>query len=164
MLPLRSLPLGGPRRLDPPYTLDERLDRQLGECRRSHQPLGLLSLAIDRIAGADGPASPAQQEAVMVEIGQRLHGRLRSTDHVLWQGEREFVVTLPGARRDGVQAVQQRLTQHLGGAYRIGQDLLMVTVQVGSACYPAAGTSAAALLATAQASRQGPEGLRRARR
>lgn len=100
----------------------------------------------------------------MLEVGQRLRGRVRSTDHVLWAGEREFVVTLPATRLDGALTVQRRLAQHLSGAYRIEPELVIVSLRVGCACYPAAGASAAQLLAAAQVARDGPTGLRSVRR
>lgn len=162
MLQHRTLSLAAPGGQEPHHGLDGQLDRQLGECRRSHEPLGLLSIVIDRIAGADGVPSIAHQDAVMVEVGQRLRSRLRATDQVMWQGEREFVVTLPATQLDGVQAVQQRLTQHLGGAYRIEQALLIVSLRVGSACYPTAGATAGQLLAAAVAARS--SSLRNSRR
>lgn len=99
-----------------------------------------------------------------MEMEQRLHSRLRCTDQALWHGEREVMVTLPATRLDGVQAVQQRLAQHLGGAYRIEQALLIVSVRVGSACHPAAGDTATLLLAAARAAREGLQGVRSSRR
>lgn len=137
--------------------LDGSIERHLGECRRFHQPLGLLSMIIDGVISADDGPAPASAlvEAAMLEFGQRLRSRVRGTDHVLWQGDREYVVTLPDTRVDGTLTAQRRLAQHLSGAYRVGTELLIVSLSIGCAWYPAIGDTGAQLLAAAKAARDG---------
>lgn len=131
-----------------------RIDRQLAVCRRFQQPLVVLSIAVDGIGISNGRPVPDRLAGVALEFGRRLRMRVRATDSVLWPGGREFVVLLADSHRDGLATVQGRLAAALGGPYRLGPDLLDVTLVLGSAWFPGHADSAAELLRLAESSRQ----------
>lgn len=139
------LPSTGPGQI--PFST--RIDRHLADCRRHGQQLAVLAIGIDSIDTLDGQSAPGLESGVVLEFGHRLRSRVRSTDVVVWLGGREHGVVLLDCRRDGALAVQRRLSLALGGLYRLGPELLAVTLSLGCACYPASGDSGAPLLAAA---------------
>lgn len=131
------------------------IDRQLADCRRYGQQLAVLTMGIDSINTIDGQPAPGLESGVVLEFGHRLRSRVRGTDVVVRLGGRDHGVVLLDCRREGARAVQQRLSMALGGLYRLGPDLLAVTLSVGCACFPASGGDGAQLLAAALDSRTG---------
>jgi diguanylate cyclase (GGDEF)-like protein len=127
-----------------------RIERCIADSRRRREQISVLSIAVDGVTTMEGQvAGAALRDSVDSEIGHRLRSRVRSTDEVLHTGELEFGVILPNTGRDGALVVQARLSQVLGGLYRLGPDLVAVTLNIGFASFPAAGQGGAALLAAA---------------
>jgi diguanylate cyclase (GGDEF)-like protein len=136
----------------------ERLERHLADCRRFGQVLSVLVFSVDDTrpmsvpAGDTGTAmaSPAA-EAVVLECGHRLRSRVRGSDVVVWLGGTCFGVVLVDCKPEGAQGARRRLITGIGGVYRLGEQLIDVTVDAGLACYPAAGDTGRQLIASAQA-------------
>jgi diguanylate cyclase (GGDEF)-like protein len=136
----------------------ERLERHLADCRRFGQVLSVLVFSVDDTrpmsvpAGDTGTAmaSPAA-EAVVLECGHRLRSRVRGSDVVVWLGGTCFGVVLVDCKPEGAQGARRRLITGIGGVYRLGEQLIDVTVDAGLACYPAAGHTGRQLIASAQA-------------
>ena len=125
------------------------IDRHLAAARRMQLPMAVLAVGLSRCVGIDGRPQPLWQEAVALELGQRLRARVRRTDSVLWPGGREYAVVLHNCRHDMALRVQQRLLAGVSGTYRLGPQPVAAEVAIGCACHPAAGDTGALLLAAA---------------
>lgn len=130
-----------------------RIDRHLADCRRAKNSLAVLSIAIGGVGSMDGGQATELENQVIPEFGQRLRGRVRATDQVLWLSGREFGVILLNAGPETALTVRRRLLKDLGGVYRMGPQLVTVSLDVGAASYPMSGQTGTALWAAARDAR-----------
>lgn len=130
-----------------------QLDRQLALCRRQRTVLSIVDVLVERIE-VDGAAPSAQAaREVHDEVAHRMRGRVRSTDGVMRQSERQACAFLCGGTPETARRVAERYAQVLNGAYRLGSGRAEVVVRIGFAGYPQDGVRAAELLQRAAARR-----------
>jgi len=126
-----------------------QLERLLVQCRRQRSAFALLWVSALRIdAGAD-PVSAETERLVREEVAQRVFSRIRSTDLLLRESDRDTCVLLPGGSEAAALKVAARFVRCLNGAYRVDEALFQVAVHVGHAACPVSGAKAVDLLARA---------------
>jgi GGDEF domain-containing protein len=103
-------------------------------------------VSVERIETLDGEAPPELERRVRDEVAHRIRARIRATDRLLRESERDACVLLPAGGDGAAQRVVERFVRALNGPYSIGSQLVRVRVRVGSAVHPAHGGDAAELL------------------
>jgi GGDEF domain-containing protein len=129
-----------------PAEVEAHVDLQLSQCRRRGGILALLSISVDAVGQADGPADVTLERRVRQEVSNRIGNAVRGSDAILRESERDTVVVLPGADEAVADRVRQRLERLLGGAYCVEGQLLQASVRIGAAAHPAHGARAPELL------------------
>jgi diguanylate cyclase (GGDEF)-like protein len=127
--------------------LDERLAEEFtGE--RVERPLTILALDLDGFKAVNDQLGHAAGDALLVDVAQILQSSVRSYDTVVRQGGDEFIVLLPETDAAGAA----RIVNDVRGALRaLDATPVTVTTGIGVATFPHDGTTAAALLARADA-------------
>ena len=125
------------------------LERLLAQCRRQRCGFALLCVGVECIEGGDGPVSPDVEHRIRDEVARRMQSRIRATDRLLRESDRDACVVLPGGSDDAAQKVAERFIRVLNGAYRVDGDLVRVAVRVGFAVHPLHGASSTEMLARA---------------
>jgi GGDEF domain-containing protein len=123
-----------------------QLERLLAQCRRHRGAFGLVSVGVERVEGAQGEVDPELERRARDEVAHRMASRIRASDRLLRESERDSVVLLPGGTADAAERVVERFVRALNGTYRIGDELLRVRVRVGCAACPGHGLQAPELL------------------
>jgi diguanylate cyclase (GGDEF)-like protein len=73
----------------------ELLDKEFARCKRFDTPLACLMLDIDHFKEVNDTYGHLIGDAVLLEIGQAIKGRLRQIDMAARYGGEEFVILLP---------------------------------------------------------------------
>jgi diguanylate cyclase (GGDEF)-like protein/PAS domain S-box-containing protein len=136
----------------------ESLDREVARAARDHTSLAVLFLDVDHLKSTNDAHGHAAGDALLVEVAQRLRGRLRGADLAGRFGGDEFLVLLVGlptapadAARSAARVVGE-LVRCLAEPVQTGQRLLTVSVSIGTSVFPGEGRTAAELVARADAS------------
>jgi GGDEF domain-containing protein len=133
-----------------PQSMATRVERMLAQCRRQRGVMALVCVSVERIGASAGELPPAMRRQVCQDLALRMRTRVRGCDLVVHEGDGDAGVLMAGAGADTAQRVAQRFAQALSGAYRVGGQLVEVTVRVGRAAYPDDGTQGAELLLKAR--------------
>jgi diguanylate cyclase (GGDEF)-like protein/PAS domain S-box-containing protein len=115
---------------------DEMLENELRRTGRSHSPLSLLMLDIDRFkAFNDTYGHQAGDECIQKVAGVLQRGTKRPADVVARYGGEELCVVLPDTSEDGALALAQQLRQAVRDLSipHAGSEMGMVTVSMGVA-------------------------------
>jgi diguanylate cyclase (GGDEF)-like protein len=123
-----------------------QLERQLVQCRRHRGAFGLVCVGVEHVEGLQGEVDASLERRVRDEVAHRIASRIRASDRLLRESERDSVVLLPGGSADAAERVVERFVRALNGSYRIDDALLRVRVRVGCAACPGHGSQAAELL------------------
>jgi diguanylate cyclase (GGDEF)-like protein/PAS domain S-box-containing protein len=129
---------------------EQELDRQLSHARRYGMRAALLMIDVDRLKAINDSGGHEAGDAVLVEVGRALTGRLRQSDIVARFGGDEFAVLLPHTTGADAALVAQALVElvRVGVAAPVGA----VTVSIGVGELESGLTSAAQALSMADAS------------
>jgi diguanylate cyclase (GGDEF)-like protein len=115
----------------------------------SPDPFCVIMLDVDGLKQVNDAQGHTAGDAVLKRVASVLTANLRPVDVVTRWGGDEFVLLMPGT--DQVGAVS--LARRVGGTLRNPDDPLgPISVSIGTASFPADGTSAAGLLAAADRS------------
>jgi diguanylate cyclase (GGDEF)-like protein len=133
--------------------LQERLRQEVARSARSHSPLAVLMMDLDRFKAVNDRHGHADGDRVLHNIGAAILGQVRTTDVVARYGGDEFVVVMPDTSNDEAQLVAQRVVSAILERRHELSDASHVSVGVsaGLALYPEDGRTTAQLLATADA-------------
>ena len=139
---------GLPNRL----SLEDHLRQAIAKSSRSHEPLALLFIDLDRFKPINDTYGHSVGDQVLCEIARRVQASLRSADMVARLGGDEFVVLLSTlASPDDCLVVADKLLLTLTEPMRVGGHELQVGASIGVARYPESGNTAAELLRNADA-------------
>ena len=146
--------------------LTAMLPRLLGRSRFDRAPLTLTMLSVDRLDGIEHEFGTIAAEQILAAIGQLLTDVARTTDLLVCDDSRRFVVILPNTALDGGRRFCQRLCDETR-ALRIGtpdeQPLPTLTLSCASVQYvddtPAAGLLAELSAQVEQSIARGGDGL-----
>jgi diguanylate cyclase (GGDEF)-like protein/PAS domain S-box-containing protein len=131
--------------------LDETLPRELHRAVRHNQSLGIIMVDVDHFKRINDTYGHAAGDTLLQAVGAFLQHNTRSEDIVCRYGGEEFTLVLPGASHEDACHRAEELRagiQSLVAAHQ-GQTLDTVTASLGIALFPVHGTTAAALVRTA---------------
>ena len=133
--------------------LEETLERELRRAEHSASPLGVIMLDLDHFKRFNDTFGHDVGDLLLRELTGCLQAAVRGGDVVCRYGGEEFVLVLPDASLETTQARAEHLraaVKQLVVSHR-GQLVGAVTVSGGVAVFPAHGTTAEALIHTADA-------------
>ncbi len=130
--------------------LQERLEWELADLRRTGVPLAVCFLDLDHFKAVNDALGHAAGDEVLIEVGRRLRDRVRATDAIARVSGDEFVILLRSLDdREGVHQVARDVVESLGRPYLAGGDEVVLGVSVGVAVAPAHGDDPDTLLRAA---------------
>ncbi len=129
--------------------LQERLRQEVARSARSHSPLAVLMLDLDRFKPINDRHGHAEGDRVLRNVAAAITAQVRTSDVVARYGGDEFVVLMPDAPVDQAERVARRVVR---GILKSRHELsdgstVAVGVSAGLAAYPADGRTSAQLLA-----------------
>lgn len=125
---------------------EERLDARLAG---QSSTFAVLMLDVDDLKQVNDAEGHAAGDAVLVEVARVLRAHVREGDVVTRWGGDEFVLLVDGLDRVGAISLARRV----GGTLLAGgEGSRSISVSLGTACYPADGSSRDTLLAAADRS------------
>jgi diguanylate cyclase (GGDEF)-like protein len=133
--------------------LQERLRQEVARTARSHSPLAVLMMDLDKFKQVNDRHGHADGDRVLHNIGSIIIDKLRANDVVARYGGDEFVVVMPDTSAEQAEAVAQRVVDAIRERRHELSDGSRVSVGVsaGLAVYPEDGRTTADLLANADA-------------
>jgi diguanylate cyclase (GGDEF)-like protein/PAS domain S-box-containing protein len=112
--------------------LETRLREELERSQRYHTPFSVILLDIDHFKRVNDTHGHAAGDGVLVELGRRLGGMVRSTDCFARFGGEEFCCLLPQTPLANAQILAERFRTAIGGKPVAHQDLaLEVSISLG---------------------------------
>ncbi len=125
----------------------EGLAEALTAMHRDRTHIAVLCLDVDKFKEINDSADHAGGDAVLREIGSRIHGTLREHDLIARRGADEFAIALVEITNLGdVMAFMNRLVEALRRPFRVGDKDVVCTISVGIALAPGDGSTAAEVL------------------
>jgi diguanylate cyclase (GGDEF)-like protein len=101
----------------------------------------VLMIDIDHFKKVNDEHGHPAGDAVLREIAGVIQGCLRTVDDVGRYGGEEFLILLPQTPHDEAMRTAERVRSHVGAhAFRAQDEALHITISVGVATAPAAGT------------------------
>ena len=133
--------------------LQERLRQEVARAARSHGPMAVLMLDLDRFKPVNDRHGHANGDRVLHNVAAIIRSTVRTSDVVARYGGDEFVVVMPDASEDQAEAVARRVVATVRGTvHELGnRGTVSVGVSAGLAMYPGDGRNPAQLLAAADA-------------
>lgn len=128
-------------RLPNPEPLGPAIERQLAACRRNGTMLAVLSISLHGLDAVRQCHGEAVEEQVRQAAWARLRGRLRGSDRVVRVGPDEFGAVLLNAGRLAAGIVEARVAGALSDAYGIDELEIVISIRVGAAVFPHAGST-----------------------
>ncbi|HET9030570.1 MAG TPA: GGDEF domain-containing protein [Candidatus Aquilonibacter sp.] len=132
--------------------LEERLRASIARCERNDRKCAVIFIDLDGFKAINDSYGHVFGDRVLVGIANRLARNVRASDIVARLGGDEFVVVIDDlfTAEAGLDAAR-KILRSLDDALVIGNETIRVSASVGVAVYPGAGSTAAALLAAADA-------------
>jgi diguanylate cyclase (GGDEF)-like protein/PAS domain S-box-containing protein len=116
--------------------LKDRVDHDLSQAKRHHQPLTLMFLDLDHFKNINDSLGHHIGDLLLVEVGRRISGVVREQDTVARLGGDEFVAVLPGTSAQEATHIARRLLERISQPYQLEQHELNITPSIGLALYP----------------------------
>jgi len=126
---------------------DQLLSHQMAAAERSKGSLAILVVDLDDFKSVNDQEGHAAGDRVLKVAAERIMKVIRTSDAAARMGGDEFSIFLSDADLDGALHTAERLLAALSEAYP--GVLSVVSASVGIALFPQSGTTAAALLASA---------------
>lgn len=115
----------------------EKLREHFEQAVGAGEPLGLLLLDLDHFKQINDNSGHQIGDLVLRAVAREVAEVLREGDLMIRYGGEEFLVVLPGARRDVVQRVGERIRVTVGNTVvPNSQGNVSVTVSIGAASFP----------------------------
>jgi diguanylate cyclase (GGDEF)-like protein len=121
--------------------LRDRTDQAIHQADRELVPAALLLLDLDRFKEVNDTLGHHYGDQLLIQVGDRLRGRLREVDTVARLGGDEFAVLLPRiATAEGAVAVAGKLQAAFDEPFMLDDLALEVEASIGVALYPEHGS------------------------
>ena len=127
----------------------DRLWHALNRGKRERTPTCVLIVDLDDFKSINDRFGHGAGDHVLRTVGTRLVAAGREGDWVARLGGDEFTMLLPGSGREHADRVAARIREVVREPIDVGTELLCITPSVGAACFPDEGTTAEALLRSA---------------
>jgi diguanylate cyclase (GGDEF)-like protein len=133
--------------------LQERLRQEIARSARSHSPLAVLMLDLDKFKPINDRHGHADGDRVLHNIAATIKAHVRTSDIVARYGGDEFVVLMPDTDEESADQVARRVVKGVLKQHHELSDRSRVTVGVsaGLSVYPSDGRTSAQLLQAADA-------------
>ena len=130
--------------------LDDRLDLAVAQAQRDSQGLAVIFLDLDRFKLVNDQYGHTVGDRLLQAVAKRLRNCLGQGDTISRFGGDEFALLLPDifAKRDAV-AVVRRVVRRIRNPFIVDGNELNVSASIGVAMYPEAGSTAEALVQSA---------------
>jgi diguanylate cyclase len=126
--------------------LGEQLTHNLGTAHETGGTLALVFMDLNRFKDVNDTLGHHVGDALLLQVGARVQGILRTSDLVARLGGDEFAVLLPGAAAPVAVALAQRILAVLTAPIVVEGRSLEIGASLGIAVYPEHGTDAGALM------------------
>ena len=130
-------------------SFEMQLDKELLMAKRSHQPLSVVMLDLDRFKQLNDSAGHDAGDTALRTLAECFREELRGVDSAARLGGDEFVLILPQAYAEGALIVAERLRSRIARTEIPGYGNL--SASIGIAAFPAHATSRADLVLAADA-------------
>ena len=133
--------------------LQERLRQEIARSARSHAPLAVLMLDLDKFKPVNDRHGHADGDRVLHNVATTIRAQVRTIDIVARYGGDEFVVLMPDTSDSAAEQVARRVVTGVSHQRHVLSDGSHVTVGIsaGLAIYPSDGRNSAQLLQAADA-------------
>jgi diguanylate cyclase (GGDEF)-like protein len=128
-------------------SFEMQLDKEIMMAKRTHQPLALLMLDLDRFKHLNDTAGHDAGDDALRKLAQCFREELRGVDSAARFGGDEFALILPQAFTEGALIVAERIRARIEGIHipKFGS----LTASIGIASFPAHAASRADLFRAA---------------
>jgi diguanylate cyclase (GGDEF)-like protein len=130
-------------------SFEMQLDKDLLMAKRSHQPLSVVMLDLDRFKQLNDSVGHDAGDTALRKLAECFRQELRGVDSAARLGGDEFVLILPQAYAEGALIVAERLRSRIAQIEIPGYGNL--SASIGIAAFPSHGTSRADLVPAADA-------------
>lgn len=125
----------------------DRLELEIGRCRRDNTRLGLMFLDLDNFKAINDTMGHEAGDQLLVTIGKRLTESVRQEDMVCRLGGDEFTVLLIGIENaETAKGVAEKILANLRHAIQLGDHATIATTSIGIAIFPDDSESSASLM------------------
>ncbi|HEY5489053.1 MAG TPA: diguanylate cyclase [Candidatus Limnocylindrales bacterium] len=133
--------------------LQERLRQEIARSARSHAPLAVLMLDLDKFKPINDRFGHSDGDRVLHNVATTIRAQVRTIDIVARYGGDEFVVLMPDTSDSAAEQVARRVVAGVSHQRHALSDGSHVTVGIsaGLAVYPSDGRNSAQLLQAADA-------------
>jgi diguanylate cyclase (GGDEF)-like protein/PAS domain S-box-containing protein len=114
----------------------DRLDQSLVRSARSHEPLTVLLVDLDRFKQVNDSLGHSVGDALLQQLARRLGRMTRADDTLARLGGDEFAVLLDGADESESVAIAHRYIDQLREPVMVGDHELVFSASVGIATHP----------------------------
>lgn len=130
--------------------LDSTLERELARCQREGLPLSLMLIDLDHFKQINDTYGHQAGDEVLKQLADMLSAQARSADVVCRFGGEEFLLLLPNMPQAvALERAEQWQRDFAANTIVFGEFRMQATLSIGLASYPGHGTSAQALIRSA---------------
>jgi diguanylate cyclase (GGDEF)-like protein len=132
--------------------LEQELERHIELYKRYKHPFAVLMLDLDSLKLVNDTFGHAAGDEALKHLASVMRANIRDTDIPCRFGGDEFIILMPEADKNAIQAVGRRIAESISKTrVRLGGGFVSLEVSFGASACPADGTAADALLKQADA-------------
>jgi diguanylate cyclase (GGDEF)-like protein len=133
--------------------LEQELERHVELYKRYKHPFAVLMLDLDSLKLVNDTFGHAAGDEALRHLASAMRANIRDTDIPCRYGGDEFIILMPEADKNAIQAVGRRIADSISKArVRLGGGYVSLEVSFGASVCPADGTTPDSLLKGADAS------------
>jgi diguanylate cyclase (GGDEF)-like protein len=132
--------------------MEQELDRHVELYKRYHHPFAVVMLDLDSLKLVNDTFGHAAGDEALKHLAMAMRASIRDTDIPCRYGGDEFVILMPEADRNAIQAVGKRIAESIAKSrLKLGGGTVSLEVSFGAASCPTDGTATDILLKRADA-------------
>ncbi|MFQ5876238.1 MAG: diguanylate cyclase [Acidobacteriota bacterium] len=126
-------------------------EEEISRAMRQRVPLSIIELDVDDFKDVNDSYGHPAGDRILRGLARAIRSQLRGCDTCVRYAGDEFIVTVPGVGKEGIEGVQTRIRRAIESHKFVlhGGRSLRVSVSMGAASFPEDGRSFEALLAVA---------------